>query len=329
MIYKIVSSYGCGNEQALHTMQEINSLILPKGEEIQIDFRDFGENTPFNVLTIANFLKQYRAQYPEHDFRLVPKDSSDFLSHLGFYQMIGANVGKAVGEAQASSNYVPIKEIKFNADFYNTIETRAHELAALLSFDKSLEEFASYMFVETIRNVYEHSGATSAYICAQKWPSKNMVEIAITDEGKGIAKTLEARFPGKSEMELMHLSMKPGISSRSNFSYLEKDDPWRNSGYGLYMMQKLALLYSGSFLLCSQNHALWFKQDGIKEYETAFPGTAIAINFMTNTGNDFNSVRSKTVCEGEREARLGDNTIKKASRSSGGHYNGQNVKGNS
>ena len=279
MIYEVVSSYGCGNEQALRTIQEIDSLVIPRGEQVQVDFRNFGENTPFNVLVIASFLKHYRAQYPEHNFNLIPKDSSNFLSHLGFYQMIGAKVGKAVGEAQASSNYVPIKEIKFSSDFYRTIEIRAGELAKLFSFDKSLEAFVSYLFVETIRNVYEHADTTSAFICAQKWPSKNLVEIAITDTGIGVARALGKRFSQKTEKELMYLSLQPGISARSNFWYLEKDDPWRNSGYGLYMLQKLALLYGGSFLLCSGKVALWIKQDGIKEYETAFPGTAISITF--------------------------------------------------
>lgn len=322
MTYNVVSSYGRGNEQALATMKSIEALDLSEEEQIVFDFNQFGENTPFNVLTIASYLKTYRAQHPECNFSLIPKASSDFLSHLGFYQMIGAKVGKAIGEAQASSNYVPIKEIQFDMDFYRTIEVRAQELAKLLSFDKPLEEFLSYAFVEAIRNVYEHSDATSAYVCAQKWPTKSLVEIAITDTGKGIAKALGTRFPGKTEKELLYLSMQPGISARSNFRYLDKDDPWRNSGYGLYMMQKLALLYGGSFLLCSGKHAVWVMQDGVREYETSFPGTAIAIKFRTDTGNDFNKVRSAAISEGQTEAQLKPDAIKKASKSSGGHYNG-------
>lgn len=322
MIYNVVSSYGHGNEQALHTMKSIEMLDLSKETQIVFDFNQFGENTPFNVLTIASYLKNYQKRYPKCEFSLIPKESSNFLSHLGFYQMIGAKVGKEVGEAESSNSYVPIKEIKFNCDFYNTIEIRAQELATLLNFDESLEEFVSYLFVETIRNAYEHSKASSAFICAQKWPSKDLVEIAIVDVGIGVAKALEMRFPRKTEKERLYLSIEPGISARSNFSYLEKDDPWRNSGYGLYMMQKLALLYGGSFLLCSKNYALWLNQNDIKEYDTAFPGTAIAINFKTNTRNNFATLRSKVISEGQSEAHLKPEAITKASKSSGGHYNG-------
>lgn len=322
MTYNVVSSYGHGNEQALDTMKSIETLDLSGEDQVVFDFNQFGENTPFNVLTIASYLKEYRARHPECNFSLIPKESSDFLSHFGFYQMIGAKVGKAVGEAQASSNYVPIKEIQFDTDFYRTIEVRAQELAKLLSFDKSLEELLSYAFVEAIRNVYEHSGATSAYVCAQKWPTRNLVEIAIADTGKGIAKALETRFPQKTEKELLYLSMQAGISARSNFGYLDKDDPWRNSGFGLYMMKKLTLLYRGSFLLCSGKHAIWVMQDDVIEYETSFPGTAIAIKFRTDTGKDFNELRSIAISEGQTEAQLKPEAIKKASKSSGGHYNG-------
>lgn len=322
MVYKVISSYNHGNEQALRTMREIEALVLPKDEVVEIDFQDFGENTPFNVLAIANTLKHYRAQHPEHEFTLIPKKSNDYLSHLGFYQMIGARVGKAVGEAQASSNYVPIKEIEFNASFYATIEPRARELARLLSFDKSLEKFVSYMFVETIRNVYEHADVLSAFICAQKWPSKNLVEIAIADTGIGIADSLGKSFPQKSEIERMYLSMQPGITSKSNYSYLEKNDPWRNSGYGLYTMQKLAFLYGGSFLLCSGKCALLVSQNGTKEYETAYHGTAIAIRFKSNTNNDFNKLRREVISTGQNEAFWEPKAIKRASKSSGGHYNG-------
>ncbi len=322
MIYDVVSSYGHGNEQALETMKTIELLAQPSDNHIVINFEKFRENTPFNVLAIASYLNYYRKQHPEYSFSLIPKRSDNFLSHLGFYQMIGADFGKRIGEARSTANCVPIREIVFDYNFYNDIEYRAKELAKLLGFDKNLEEFISYILVETIRNVYEHAQAEKAFVCAQKWPSKNLVEIAIIDMGVGIAKALGTKFAGKSEKELMYLSMQPGISARSNYSYLEKNNPWRNSGYGLYMLKRLAVLYGGSFLLCSKKCALQHSQEGIREFETVFPGTAIAIHFRTDTGNNFNTLRDQILWEGESEARLGNDTIKKASRSSGGHYNG-------
>lgn len=321
MIYDVVSSYGYGNEQALETMKSIELLARPSDNRMVINFEKFRENTPFNVLAIASYLNYYREQHPEYNFLIIPKKSDNFLSHLGFYQMIGADLGKRVGEAKSTANCVPIREIIFDYNFYNDIECRAKELAKLLGFDKNLEEFISYILVETIRNVYEHAQAEKAFVCAQKWPTKNLVEIAIIDMGVGIAKALGTKYAGKSEKELMYLSMQPGISARSNYSYLEKNNPWRNSGYGLYMLKRLAVLYGGSFLLCSKKCALKLSQEGVREYETYFPGTAIAIHFRTDTGNNFNTLRSQIIWEGESEALFGDDTIKKASRSSGGHYN--------
>lgn len=321
MTYEMITSYGCGNEQALHIMKEVDEYDFPVSEPISFDFKKFGEITPFNVLTIASYLKSYRSKHPGYQFYLSPKsEENDFLSHLGFYQMIGANVGKAVGEARASLSYVPIKKIDLGEDFYDSIDLRANELAALLSFDKSLETFISYVFVETIRNVYEHSETDAAFICAQKWPTKNLVEIAIVDTGVGVAKALLPRFPNRTEKELLYLSAEPGISAQSNHRVLGKHNMWSNSGYGLYALRKLAILYEGSFLLCSGRHALWQQQSGVTEYETAFPGTAIAIRIRTDTNNNFDDLRRQVIREGQAEAKGNAGAIKRASKSSGGDY---------
>ena len=62
--------------------------------------------------------------------------------------MIGANYGKQMGEAKSSDNYVPITKVTFNGDFYQTIERKSEELAALSKFDTELSAFLKYLFME-------------------------------------------------------------------------------------------------------------------------------------------------------------------------------------
>lgn len=139
--------------------------------------------------------------------------------------------------------------------------------------------FLKYLFIETIRNTYEHADIGEVYLSAQKWPSKSLLEIAISDTGCGISNSLRKYRPysDKDEKELIKLSCEPGVSSRSNYRYLEKDNVWRNSGYGLYLMRKLAVAYGGSFLICSGNYALRENKEGIRIFNTAYEGTTIAI----------------------------------------------------
>ena len=320
MEYKVETRYGRGNSQALKIAADISAIDLPDTESVLFDFTRYSENNPFSNLLIANSIRNFTKKHI-NKCQLRP-NSETYLSHLGFYQMIGADYGKQLGEARASDNYVPITKVTFNGDFYQTIEDKSEKLAALLKFDKELSLFLKYLFIETIRNTYEHADIGEVYLSAQKWPSKSLLEIAISDTGCGISNSLRKYRPysDKDEKELIKLSCEPGVSSRSNYRYLEKDNVWRNSGYGLYLMRKLAVAYGGSFLICSGNYALRENKEGIKIFNTAYEGTTIAIRVKTDKICNFEEVRSKIVLVGEKASSDAETSIHSASKSSGGHY---------
>lgn len=320
-LYKIKTTYGKGNRQALDIVSDISLIDIAKTETLCFDFTEYYENNPFSNLLIANSIRNYVRKH-KNQCQLAPNHET-YLSHLGFYQMIGADYGKQLGEARAIDNYVPITRITFDGDFYRTIDGKSEELAALLKFDKQLSLFLKYLFVETIRNTYEHAEIGGLYLSAQKWNSKSLLEIAISDTGCGICSSLRKykAYSCESEERLIKLACDPGVSSRSNFKYLEKDDAWRNSGYGLFLMRKLAVAYGGSFLLCSGNYALREDKSGVKLYRTKYEGTTIAIRIKTDIDCDFESVRCKILTEGEEESLDVQTSIHSASRSSGGHYN--------
>lgn len=320
MEYKIETKYGHGNNQALKIASDISAIDLPDTESVLFDFAGYSENNPFSNLLIANSIRAFRKNH-KNKCQLRPNHET-YLSHLGFYQMIGVDYGKQMGEARSSDNYVPITKVTFNGDFYQTIEGKSEELAALLKFDTELSAFLKYLFIETIRNTYEHADVGELYLSAQKWKSKSLLEIAISDTGCGICNSLRKYMPysAKDEKELIRLACNPGISSRSNYRYLEKDNAWRNSGYGLYLMRKLAVAYGGSFLICSGNYALRENNNGIEMFNTTYTGTTIAIRIKTDQKLNFEDVRHKILLAGEKEASDIQTSIHSASKSSGGHY---------
>lgn len=236
--------------------------------------------------------------------------------------MFGAHYGKEIGEAISTDNYVPITKVKFDKNFYITIDKTSKQLAALLKFDKKLSRFIEYLFTEAIRNVYEHAGVDEVYLTAQKWPSKNMLEVAISDTGCGVYASLRKYIPytENSEEELIKMACEPGITARSNYSYLSKDDVWRNSGYGLYLLRKLSVAYGGSFIICSGNYALWEDSHGSQLYSTRYDGTTVAIRIKTDTRCDFEATRRMIVNTGEKESQYCETAVHSASKSSSGHY---------
>ena len=144
MKYDVITKYDCGNSQALRIAYDIASLHVDDSENIQFDFTEYSENNPFSNLLIANSIRNFRKK-SKCQCSLIPNPKS-YLSHLGFYQMIGADYGKQLGEAKSSDNYVPITKVIFDSDFYRTIEKKSEELAALLKFDMNLSCFLKYLF---------------------------------------------------------------------------------------------------------------------------------------------------------------------------------------
>ena len=318
MRYSIETSFGKANHQALDVVKQISEINTDC--DVQFDFTNYTENNPFSNLIIANTLKNFRHKHVGK-CTLVP-DKGSYLSHLGFYQMFGADYGKEIGEATPTDNYVPITKVKFAGDFYSTIDNTSKQLAALLKFDKKLSQFIEYLFTETIRNVYEHADIDEVYLTAQKWPSKNMLEVAISDTGCGVYTSLRKYVPyaEKSEEELIKMACEPGITARSNYSYLGRDDAWRNSGYGLYLLRKLSVAYGGSFIICSGNYALREDSHGTQLYDTHYDGTTVAIRIKTDTRCDFETARGMLVNTGERESQHCETAVHSASKSSSGHY---------
>lgn len=282
MQYPIRTSFGRANIQALKICKELGKIVPPSGEDLVFDFAGYGENNPFSNLILINSLRQYKKANPNARLRCMPKSSDNYLSHIGFYKSIGIQYGKDPGEAIATPNYVPITVIPLvGMDFYRIIDEKAEQLAATLQFDKGLQKLLAYIFVETIRNVYEHANTDRVYVAAQKWPTHGLVEIAISDDGCGVSGSLGKHFSA-DPVNLLRLACKPGVSARSNYRYLEKDDPWRNSGYGLYIMKELSLAYRGSFILCSSDHAIRYSTDefglGVEEiFDTNYTGTTIGL----------------------------------------------------
>ena len=314
----VSTTYRKGNIQALSIIRDIAKIAVPDDEPLYFDFRFYNENNPFSNLVIANSVRQYVQTHS--NIAILKPHANTYLSHLGFYDLIGAKYGKRLGEARSSSNYVPLRRISLDGDFYSNIERNGQELSGLLMFDRRLQSFLEYIFIETIRNVFEHAETKEVFLSAQKWPSKNLLEIAIADTGCGISNSLGRLFKGRSEKELLYLAGEPGITARSNYSYLDSNNAWLNSGYGLYILRRLSIAYGGSFMLCSGNYALHQTQKGITEYKTTYTGTAIAVRLKTDCDLNFEETRDRIKEEGERRAATLDGAIKKASRSSGGHY---------
>lgn len=319
MNYNIVNKRYVGNKDCHQTLLDIANF--PVDETITINCDGIIEVNPFNTLVISNALKQHHRNY--NNLRFDKRMDGSYLEFIGFYRNCGFDNGDRINDfAYKQGRYISITPINlytgtsFEND-YDNIDSEANKMASMLGFDRDLRNYIIYCFTEMIRNVFEHSGTNRVYVCAQYWPMHQLVEIAIADMGCGIKSVMSKMFKG-GELNILKLSMFPGISARSNYGWFNDDNAYKNSGYGLYITKELALAYDGSFMLCSGNYVLNYHNKGNGCGKTSYNGTAIAIRFSTDVKRDFTKVRQEIVSKAEKLSLQREDAIHKASRSSGG-----------
>lgn len=276
---------------------------------------------PGGMLLCALGLRRFFARRMEQNTRIEYRgDNNAYLSSMAFYQTFGLNRGRRPGEAQGSSTYLPITELKLiNFKKYGIsshigaeIEKEARRLASLLlqTSDGAIFSQVAYALTEMVRNAVEHSRAPSLWYAGQFWPKRDFVQIVILDEGVGICHSL-ARNPNyrvSSDKEAISLALKPGISGTppptdEELFHGAETDAWGNAGYGLYVVNRLCAGL-GKFSIVSGEACLMEKPDSQSTCETNFQGTAIQMHLKTTTAETIQEFISRLVSSAKNQKSL-------------------------
>ncbi|WP_204321153.1 ATP-binding protein [Cupriavidus neocaledonicus] len=295
--------------------------------EVSVDFAPMRFSLPTGMLALGSKLREWVQYRKERNFSSSAlginnaRQAHSYLMHMGFFHFIGLEAGNEVGEARGSRSYVPITRIsrpevdvgqRGVEEWYAAIEAEARKVAGVLAgFDDSQPLRAySYSIREVIRNVFEHSQAAECYICGQRW-NNGQVEIAILDEGIGIARTLSEAHGIASHAQALQLAIRPGISRTSNYS--AQQNVYDNSGFGLYVMSELGANF-GWFVLGSGDALLYGYQRQREVSAASFRGTFFGMRFL-NTPADTRSVLNDIIAAGEEDARQAGIRMRASGRS--------------
>lgn len=267
---------------------------------------DFGERTffsPFAMLFIGAKLKSFRLKNPALQIEFKHYADHSYPAHMGFFHMFGMDHGREIGEGPGDDNHLPIccldrssfyvtPDDKY-AEFPDLIQRHADKIALIIARDRrenaDMFDVLSYSIREVMRNVFEHSQTDSLYYCAQYWPKSNKVEFAIADFGVGIRRGLgeNPNFRFKTDKDAIEHSLLPSVSGKTHLPRIS--DIWFNSGYGLYMTNRLAR-NGGNFVLASGVTAVHLSRKTKNNFSTSFPGTALRFNLDVN---EIGSVRKR------------------------------------
>jgi hypothetical protein len=278
---------------ALQAMREVRDCV--DNMPVCLDFKSLGKIEPLGMLLFAASVKRHREELrisqPALKFRAEGYEKHSYAAHMGFFQMFGLEFGRSHDVAPVRTTYEPIRfidlqEIEREAadaylDVHDGIEARSNAMARLLvqGEDESLAETLSYCLREIIRNTLEHARVGGLWYCAQFWPTKDLVELALLDQGIGIRASL-ARNPHvdlPTDEIALRKAVLPGMSGVAyKGAPKRRHDAWQNSGFGLYMISQIAGK-EGEFFIGSGDGALTRSNDRDSTGAFSLVGTAISI----------------------------------------------------
>jgi hypothetical protein len=288
-------------------------------DQLELDFNLMDDFQPFGMLLVG---AKIRSLIEKHGEKIVIRNHKQhsYAGHMGFFKSCTINFGKEPGEASGSASYLPVTKINIRdlrlksyeegVQVQDTIESKSQELANVLcQNNKELAETLAYSIRELMRNIVEHSDSDTIWFAAQRWRSKNLVEIALLDEGVGIKQALSVNSNLKisNDGDAMIYAMQPGISGRA-FRHKGKmrrqsGSKWDNSGYGLYVTSEITQK-GGNFIMVTGETALLLKDGKIIKKKSEFKGTAIRMRMDLDKINKFGEeLVDEIVAEGEKLAR--------------------------
>lgn len=282
------------------TVLALRKQLEQLGDAAQYTF-DFGASRhfgPLGMVLAAAVIRQFRSSKPDSRFTAIGFEVKGYAAHMGFFQAFGLDHGKKPGEASGSSTYIPVtvepqaeffKELgRFDGGMHDTLDARALELAQMLCRAKEgpSVETSQYSLREALRNCVEHSECENVSFCAQYWPTMHRVEIAVYDDGVGIAATLatNSSLYVPSDLVALRYALMPGVSKVPR-TKKRSDNPWANSGYGLYMLSRLCG-EGGRFLIASGASAIRIQDNKQRSAASTVRGTALQLVLDTDRLQD-------------------------------------------
>lgn len=260
--------------------------------------------------------------------KTTPNPFRGYASHVGLFKHIGFELGNKPSAATGSRTYTPIrtflipqiKEAAQDVPVGKYLTRFSSELSEVLCQEKSGDIFDlfEYCFREVMRNAVEHGDGQKLIVFGQRWDQSGIAEIAIYDDGVGIAETLYDNefIDCKNGRDALKFAILPGISGVSRDERIAQDEKWGNSGFGLYVTSRFCAEY-GSFRMISGSDALTFSRGVQSEHKWNLPGTFVQMRFSVQSTKTQVARINEIIEEGKEEfsSILGDYPIKPSAAS--------------
>jgi hypothetical protein len=283
----------------LHSALEF-SITLSELEECEgfvFDFVKTNRVEPFAMLLVSSEIMRLKKRFPDIESECINYEKMTYAGHMGFFQAFKMDFGKAPGEAKGSAQYIPltifdcerlVKEAaRKGIEVGDEVEEESRKISAMLcgETEGDVYDTLAYSVRELMRNVVEHSQARRFGICAQLWPTQNKIEVAILDRGIGLRESLSPNphLDVSDHKQAINYALMPAVSGKAfKGTRVKQSGPWANSGFGLYMTNRICRGGGTFFIATGDTGMLLTKGEGKRYFRCNFQGTAIRMVMRTD-----------------------------------------------
>lgn len=265
-----------------------------EADELIIDFSGYTHSSIFDLVFMAH---QLRSIQKKKNIKIEAKNHEHmtWARGMNFFSVSGSDWASSFTPKSGDGfNYIPITVVNCatkgglitRREMNERIDGEAATIAKVLLHlgSGAVYDTIQYTFREIIRNIFEHSAATNFIIAGQYYPQHKNVQIVIADNGQGIPNSLRwnKAFSHLSDKDALNIALMPGVSGNAAALSTAPSDIWQNSGYGLYMISRLAR-HRGILNVISGKNGIFLRQsDSAKDAKenmavSNFSGTLIRI----------------------------------------------------
>ena len=164
--------------------------------------------------------------------------------------------------------YVPIVRLPKNPEAYRNVLERLKDLSESTELFSVNRDAYHYLLSELIDNIYEHAQADRAYVMAQCYPKKGLIEASFMDDGMTIPKALATGAGRAYRTDQAHAAIHDalkGVSSKGG----------GGRGFGLQSSVRIVNALGGEVLVVSGRGAAVAEKQGRVRLFSLSPGDAL------------------------------------------------------
>lgn len=153
------------------------------------------------------------------------------------------------------STYVPFVRLPRDSQTYLKVLEHLEDLSKTTHLFSRNTDAYHFLLSELTDNIYEHAQASHAYVMAQRYPNKGLIEASFMDDGMTIPKSLELGAGASYGADKAHEAIIDALNGKSAKGRGER-------GFGLRSSVRIANALGGEVLIVSGRGAIVARKDG-------------------------------------------------------------------